>query len=62
MKLKESTMLMENGVEVVVNVQLAQIKMYYFKAMVEAMIFVGKVFFIFLFFVKFLSLAKFTEN
>lgn len=26
---------MENGVEVVVNVQLAQIKMYYFKAMVE---------------------------
>lgn len=26
-------MLMENGVEVVVNVQLAQIKMYYFKAM-----------------------------
>lgn len=46
MKLKESTMLMENGVEVVVNVQLAQIKMYYFKAMamVEEMIFVGKVF------------------
>jgi len=50
MKLKESTMLMENGVEVVVNVQLAQIKMYYFKAMVEGMIFVGKVFFFVAFF------------
>lgn len=48
-KLKESTMLMENGVEVVVNVQLAQIKMYYFKAAsssVEGMIFVGKFHFV----------------
>lgn len=66
-KLKESTMLMENGVEVVVNVQLAQIKMYYFKAMAEGMIFVGKVFFCsFLSYIflleKFLSLAKFTEK
>lgn len=66
-KLKESTMLMENGVEVVVNVQLAQIKMYYFKAMVERMIFVGKVFFSLLSFLSFwaksfLSLAKFTAN
>lgn len=41
-KLKESTMLMGNGVEVLVNVQLAQIKMYYSKASVEGMIFVGK--------------------
>ncbi len=41
---------MENGVEVV-NVQLAQIKMYYFKASpVEGMILVGKVsFFVFFF-------------
>lgn len=47
-------MLIENGVEVVVNVQLAQIKMYYFKASVERMIFVGKVYFFYFFFRFFL--------
>lgn len=62
-------MLMENGVEVVVNVQLAQIKMYYFKAMVEGNDICWKSSFSLAFFLlsfvcheKFLSLAKFTEN